>query len=335
MAVDLHAHLAKEDPEAPKFMAHLFDVDGYLEKQAEAGIDRTILSYALAEPKDSTEELDKAKGEHEFLAGLIEQHGDRLGAFAGVDVFAGDGWLEEAARALDAGFSGLCFPTSREGRYLDAPETQDAFAFANERKAVVFLHPSDSPFPTERAGDGALREWIGRPSDTGVCLSRLLLADTLGRYPEVRMVVAHSGGTAPMLLGRLDSVYEGFQRRAAMRAKKGGPGGPGGPPGGGGGPPKGVPKALTPEEGGLEASTEGAMPSRRIGQLYFDTASYHPASVNAAIGVVGVERMVLGTDYPPAGDSPRPVIDLIQQMNLADGDREAILSRNAEALLSR
>lgn len=342
MAIDFHSHLAREDPEAPPFMRSLFDVEGYLERQEEAGLELTVLSYAPADLRGTPEELDEAKGEHEFLGGLVEEHRGRFAALAGLDPFGGDGWLEEARRALDSGFAGLCLPTSSEGRYLDADEAQDALALADEREAVVFLHPSDSPVDAERAGDAVLRSWIGRPYDTGICLSRMLLADTLSRYPRVRMVVAHSGGALPMLLGRLDHVHDGFKRRAAVMAGGGGPpgGGPpgGGPPGGGppgGGPPKGPPRADIPPERVVEPSLEGGPPSGRIDQLYLDTASYHPAAIQAAVATVGPDRVVIGTDFPPAGDSPAPTVELVKSMGLGPENTEKILTGNARELLER
>ena len=317
-------------------MRHLFDVDGYVELQAASGIDLTVLSYALSADDEDGAGLDAVKREHEFLAGLLSDQPDRFAALATVDYFGGGEWLDEADRALANGFSGLCFPTSRGGRYPDAEDAADAWAFANERGAVVFLHPSDSPFGVERAGDPIVRDWIGRPYDTGICLSRLLLADTLSSYPNVRVVAAHSGGPLPMLVGRLDSVYQTLERRAAMfGGGRGGPpgGGPGGPPGGGppggfsgGGPPGGPHAGRVPEESALKTS---------IGQLYLDTASYHPASLRGAVETVGAERVVLGTDYPPAGRSPRPVIDLIEGAGLSDEDRGRILGENARGLLDR
>jgi aminocarboxymuconate-semialdehyde decarboxylase len=335
MAIDFHAHLAREDPDAPPFMRSLFDVEGYLERQEEAGVELTVLSYALVDLGGGPEELDEARREHEFLGRLLQEHPGRFAAFAGLDPFGGDPWLEEAERALDSGFAGLCLPTSRDGRYLDADEAQDALALAEQREAVVFLHPSDSPVDVERAGDAVLGSWIGRPYDTGICLSRMLLADTLSRYPHVNVVVAHSGGTLPMLLGRLDHVHEGFKRRAAVMARGGGPpgGGPPGPPGGG--PPKGPPRASIAPERALEPVIEGDPPSRRLDRVYLDTASYHPAAIQAAIEAVGVDRLVLGSDFPPAGDSPAPSLDLIKGMGLDAAATDKILSGNARELLER
>jgi aminocarboxymuconate-semialdehyde decarboxylase len=336
MAIDFHAHLARENPDAPPFMRSLFDVDGYLERQEEAGVELTVLSYAPADLRGTPDELDEAKSEHEFLGELLREHPGRFAALAGLDAFGGQPWLDEAERALDAGFAGLCLPTSRDGRYLDADEAQDALALAEEREAVVFLHPSDSPVDAERAGDAVLRSWIGRPYDTGICLSRMLLADTLSRYPHVRVVVAHSGGALPMLLGRLDHVHEGFKRRAAVMAGGGAPGG--GPPGGGppGGPPGGgPPRASIAPDRALQPVVEGEPPSRRLDGLYLDTASYHPAALHAAIEAVGVDRIVIGTDFPPAGDSPAPTLDLVRGLGLDAQATDKILTGNARELLER
>ena len=105
------------------------------------------------------------------------------------------------------------------------PEAEDAFALANDRSALIFLHPSDSAL-RGLAGNKLFETWIGLPVDTGVCLCRMLMADTLSRYPNVRMVVAHAGGVLPALIGRLDPANDVFKRMAAMMGA--------GPPGGGG-----------------------------------------------------------------------------------------------------
>lgn len=346
MIIDFHAHLAPKDPAAPPFLGHLFDVDGYLERQANAGIELTVLSYALADLDGSGSEIDEARAQHAFLADLIGRKPRRFAALASVDPFGGPAWLAEAERALEAGFSGICLPTSRQGRYLDSPEAQEALAFANEHGAVVFLHPSDPSISIEQAGDFIVRDWIGRPYDTGICLCRMLLADTLASYPNVRVVVAHSGGPLPMLLGRLDAVYETLKRRASFG--RGGPPGAGGPPGGGppsgppggAGPPGGRPSFGPPgsavsEAAALRPAISETRPSERIGQLYLDTASYHAVSLRAAIETVGIGRVVLGTDYPPAGGSPKPTVELVQSMELTPDERDAILGVNARQLLER
>jgi predicted TIM-barrel fold metal-dependent hydrolase len=321
MSIDFHAHLAREDPKAPPFMRDLFDVEGYLEKQERAGIERTVLSYAL---EDDEVDLADVRGEHDFLAGLVEQHPGRFSALAAFDPFGGADWIAEAERALELGFTGLCLPTSMGGRYLDSADAADALAFADERGVLVFLHPSAAPIEPERAGHRLVNAWVGRPYDTGICMTRMLLADTLGSYPNLRMVVAHSGGTLPMLLGRLEHIFTGMQRMA--RFAGGGPPG-GGPPGGG----KGPPGLAIPDEAKIEPALDGRPLGERLDRVYLDTASYHQAPIQAAIASVGIDRVVLGTDFPPAGDSPDSAIAALDF--LPEADREKILNGNGQALL--
>jgi aminocarboxymuconate-semialdehyde decarboxylase len=83
----------------------------------------------------------------------------------------------------------------------------------------------------------------------------------------------------------------------------------------------------------LRPSIGDTKPSERIAQLYLDTASYHPVPVKAAIDAVGADHVVLGTDFPPAGRSPQPAVDLVRELGLDPGDRDLILSGNARLLL--
>jgi predicted TIM-barrel fold metal-dependent hydrolase len=359
VTVDFHAHLARPEPNAPAFLRSLFDVDGYLERQAEAGIDLTVLSYGLSDGRGG-DDLEEARAQHDFLAELVGRHPDRLAALAGIDPFGGKEWLAEAERALDAGFSGFCFPTSRRGRYLDSSDAREAFALANERRALVLVHPSDSPLDIDRAGDPFLMLWMGRPLDVGVCLSRMVIADTLADYPDVRVVAAQSGGMLPMLIGRLDRVLADFRQRPPEwggppggRFPEGHPmaGGPsGGPPGGRLGMavirlalrfglrPPGAPRGGDgPAMGRLPKeplkAAFGADVEERVRRFYYDTASGHPAAIRAAIAAFGIERIVLGTDWPPVGEAPTETIDAIDAVGLTPDEREMILAGNARDLL--
>ena len=346
--VDFHAHLAAGDPsKEPPFLRAMFDPEGYLERQASAGVELTVLANALMADTPG-DELVEAQRQHEFLSDLVGRHPGRFLALAGVDPWGGQRWLDEAERALDSGFAGLVVEPSRDGVYLDAPEAQDVFALANERSGVVFVHPSRTPITDEHTGDSMLTLWIGRPYDTGVSICRMLMADTLGPHPDVKLVVAHGGGVVPMLLGRLDRVLGVRKMVAALAGGGGGPPG-GGPPGGGppgGGPPGGGPPGGGPPGGGppgavgpslgrhaLVTALEGDSPSERMRNMYLDTACYHPAGVMAAIASVGVDHVLFGSDHPPVDQSPQPSVDLICQMDLHEEDRDKILFGNAGRLL--
>ena len=95
----------------------------------------------------------------------------------------------------------------------------------------------------------------------------------------------------------------------------------------------GLPVRDIPEEAKIQGAFEGRPLAHRLDRIYLDTASYHPAPIAAAIATVGIDRVVLGTDFPPAGDSPEAAIAVLDDAGLSDEDKEKILSGNGRALL--
>ncbi len=66
--------------------------------------------------------------------------------------------------------------------------------------------------------------------------------------------------------------------------------------------------------------------------LYFDNLVYRVETVEYLKRMVGAEHIMVGTDYPfDLGDWM--AAKKIQMMNCADGEREAMLYRNARKLL--
>src|SRR5215207_8181930 len=319
MIIDFHTHLARNSDMLPFFPHHMCDVERFLAEQAAAGVGTSVLSYLATSTDTDPEALDDARQQHDFFAALITSHPGRFAALAGIDPFGGGPWLAEAERALEAGFSGLCLPTSSRGRYLDSDEAEQALALANDHGVVVFLHPAESPAGMHSTGDPILDSWIGRPYETGISVSRLLLADTLANYPRLRIVVAHAGAVVPMLLCRLDKTFETLTRKAAFAGR--------------GGAHPTLPPGLTGTAvQTLRPALDRPPPSERLTQLYFDTAAHHAVPVRAAIDTVGADHVVLGSDSPPAGP-PWPAVDIVLGLELGSHDRDDILFNNARSLL--
>jgi len=68
--------------------------------------------------------------------------------------------------------------------------------------------------------------------------------------------------------------------------------------------------------------------------LYYDTANHAPGGYRFAAGLLGSDRMMLGTDFPyQTGDQfVRDVLD-VEESGLPKDEIDAILDRNAQALL--
>ena len=74
-----------------------------------------------------------------------------------------------------------------------------------------------------------------------------------------------------------------------------------------------------------------ADPREGFAQLYFDTIVFEPDILEFLVNRVGVEKVMLGSDWPfPIGDmEPRKVVD---NCGLSQGDKNKLLEGNAQAL---
>ena len=177
----------------------------------QSGIRVQILSVGAQQPygTDANEAIGAAKLGNDLYAEVCARHGGHFAAFAALPLPHRDPALAELARALDdLGMVGVNLGCSVAGRALDAPEFEPLFAELDRRGAVLFLHPVG-------CGCGTLLEGfdlnfpLGAPFEDTVAALRLILAGTVTRYPKIRIIVPHLGGTLPFLVERLDGSLAG------------------------------------------------------------------------------------------------------------------------------
>ena len=206
----------------------------------------------------------------------------------------------EICRAMDEdGLVGVALPTSAAGRALDDGAFEGLFAECARRGCPVFMHPTTG---VDRVGlkSFTMLQAVGWPSETALAVGRLIFAGVLERH-DVRLILAHGGGALPSLIGRLDLVYEAstYEANPACRAH--------------------ISRA----------------PTGYLKQILFDTAVAHPALLRQLIGLVGVENVVFGTDFPFEVGDPEGALAMPVLMELDAGGREAVLSGTMMGLLRR
>ena len=227
---------------------------------------------------------------------------DTLGSSVGTLASIALDDTELSARDLDdavrrAGMSGLVLSTDpAHCIHLGDPRLEPVWSVAEELGVPVLLHPlSDGPsraLPDSQEFGNAYCRLV----DTSFAVARLILAGTLDRHPDLRLITVHGGGFLPFQSGRLDGAH---------RADK-----------------------LAPYH------LERATPSAYLSDLYFDTVAMSTEAIRFLVDLVGANRVLLGTDYPfPLGD-PRPV-ETIRAVGLPDEATAAILGGNLRNLLSR
>src|SRR5262245_48381259 len=147
---------------------------------------------------------------NEFQARMALEHPSRFGAFALLPLPDVDGALEEITYALDIlHLDGVGLFSSVNNRYLGDPLFDPVFDELNRRNAVVFIHPThcEAPPETNLSAPPFVVEYV---FDTTRAIVNLIFTGTLKRCPDIRLIVAHGGGTVPFLAQRI-SMLQGHR----------------------------------------------------------------------------------------------------------------------------
>ncbi|KAH7345448.1 amidohydrolase 2 [Rhizoctonia solani] len=103
---------------------------------------------------------------------------------------------------------GVIMGTKGIGKGLDDPELEPVWEAIAAKGLVIFLHPHYG-VPDELFGDiengHVLPLALGFPFETAIATARFILAGVLDRHPNLRLLLAHSGGALPILSSRLAS----------------------------------------------------------------------------------------------------------------------------------
>ncbi len=223
MRVDVHAHhypekyvscltrFGKDTSHTAKAPGAGVTLDQRLDMLNRSGIRVQVLSVGAFQPyfPGAQEATTAAKVANDLYAEVCKKYNGRFEAFAAVPLPHVDAALVEMERALDElGMVGVNLGCSVAGRPLDDPAFEPVFVELNRRSAVMFLHP-------QGIGCGPLLEdhglnfTLGAPFEDTIAALRLVLAGVISRYPEMRVIVPHLGGTLPFLRMRLDGSLRG------------------------------------------------------------------------------------------------------------------------------
>ncbi|KAJ3576190.1 hypothetical protein NP233_g589 [Leucocoprinus birnbaumii] len=106
---------------------------------------------------------------------------------------------------------GLIMGTKGIGKGLDDPALDPVWGAIEKAGLVVFLHPHygvDASAYGELDNGHVLPLALGFPFETTIAATRLILSGVFDRFPNLRLLLAHSGGALPALSSRLASCID-------------------------------------------------------------------------------------------------------------------------------
>ena len=176
-----------------------------LELLDEAGIDTAVLSISQAQPYLDRvgQAADGARLINDLYLEAAERHSGRFAAFIALPLPHVDAALSELERVMDEPKAvGVSVGCTVNGRPLDDSALGPIWQELNRRHGVVFLHPMGREDLSWLQGYN-LTWMVGAPFEDTVAALRLVASGMVVRYPEIRFIVPHLGGTLPFLFARL------------------------------------------------------------------------------------------------------------------------------------
>lgn len=273
------------------------DIETILAEQDKAGVDKLVLtpwSSLFRYDTSLDDSLAANRIQNDALAKRVNAHGDRLAALGTVPMQDSEAAVAELKRAVnELGLLGVEIGTNVNGVYLGDPQFRAFWKAAEELGAFIEIHPVPG------IGGPTNREYylwnaFGNPAETALTAAHMILSGLLEEHPNLKICLFHGGGHLPYQIGRLDRAWE-IRQDARQRISN--------------------------------------PPSTYFKKFYIDTVIHSGPALSYLIDLVGVEQIMLGSDYPFDMGYERPA-ELVQGLpGLSEADKAAILGGNAQRVL--
>ena len=139
---------------------------------------------------------------NEISASVVNKYPKRFGTFAILPLPDIEASIVELEYALDSlELDGVVLLTNYGGKYIGDSYYDELFHELNRRKAVVFVHPNIPPLDTlPMIIKPAILEFV---FDTTRAIANLIHRGATKRFPNIRFIFSHGGGTVPFITWRI------------------------------------------------------------------------------------------------------------------------------------
>ena len=202
--------------------------------------------------------------------------------------------VEELERAAKLpGLRGLNIGEHINGKNLHEKQFWPIYERAEALNLPIFTH-NLYPSDAVRLKDFFMINTLGNLYEDAIAAVSLVCGGVMDAFPKLEVYLPHAGGPFPFMIGRIDYAISVGQ--PALKHMK--------------------------------------QPAHRyLKRFYYDIITLDPQVMKMVIDLVGVDRVVMGTDFPQLMSVKQPVDFVDSVPGLSRREREMILSDNPAKLL--
>jgi aminocarboxymuconate-semialdehyde decarboxylase len=232
--------------------------------------------------------------QNDVLADVVRRMPDRFGGLATLPMQDPARAAGELTRAMTVlGLKGAQIGSNINGRNLDDPALEPVWTAANRLKAFFLIHPNGEIMPGDRLKSYYMRNFVGLPFESTIAGAALVFGGVIERFPDIAFCLCHGGGFLPYQAGRF---LHAWQVREEPRAR-------------------------------LRGSPEDSLRN-----LYVDSIVHSSRALDFVIDTMGVDRVLLGSDYPfDMGNLD--CVARVEALSRSQDVRDGVLGASAAALL--
>ena len=243
-------------------MPEMWDYDARIKDMDKAGVDLSIVSLTCPNAYfgDEAASIKAATMVNDNMAEQQRARPDRIGWFTSLPFQFPEAAVAELERTVAAGAVGVMVIANIDGKNLTDPLFAPVWQAIDDKALPVLVHPTaPQGTPDMYLNEYGLVPPIGFMMDTTLSVARMILDGFLDRYPNLKIIASHGGGTLPYLVGRMDRCHEMIPACSEVIKER---------------------------------------PSEYLQRIYYDSVVYSPDALDLCIKVGGTDNVMFGSDYP-------------------------------------
>jgi aminocarboxymuconate-semialdehyde decarboxylase len=270
-----------------------WDPEARIKDCENTGVDVQVLSivpvmfHYWAPAKDA---LETSKFFNDDIAETCKKYPKRFIGLGTVPMQDPELAAEEVRRCVEEiGLAGVQIGSHIGDVNLDHESLYPFWKACEEVGAAVMVHPWDM-MGKETMKDYWLPWLVGMPAETSRAICSMIFGGIFNKFPKLRVLFAHGGGSFAHTLGRIEHGYN-----------------------------------VRPDLCQIKNTTN---PRKYLGKFYVDSITHDARALNTLVEVYGDSSIALGSDYPfPLGEHHPG--KLIESTDYSDERKGQMLSKSA------